>query len=102
MDNLPAHEVEVLRETIETVGAELRYLPPYSPDLSPIEQSSRKAKGASAHFHQARPKGISTARPLRSPVSRPAKGTGTAGSVKSAPSRRTVKWTCKVRSRNLV
>ena len=44
MDNLPAHKVEAVRETIEAVGAELRYLPPYSPDLNPIEQSFAKLK----------------------------------------------------------
>ena len=32
MDNLPAHEVAGVRQAIEAVGAELRYLPPYSPD----------------------------------------------------------------------
>jgi transposase len=37
MDNLPAHKPEEVRETIEQAGAELRYLPPYSPDLNPIE-----------------------------------------------------------------
>ena len=39
MDNLKAHKVEGVRETIETAGAELRYLPKYSPDLNPIEPS---------------------------------------------------------------
>ncbi len=44
MDNLPAHKVEDVREIIEAAGAELRYLPPYSPDLNPIEQSFAKVK----------------------------------------------------------
>jgi transposase len=39
MDNVPAHKVEGVREAIESVGATLRYLPPYSPDLNPIELS---------------------------------------------------------------
>ena len=39
MDNLPAHKPEGVRESIEQAGAELRYLPPYSPDLNPIENS---------------------------------------------------------------
>lgn len=39
MDNLPAHKPEEVRESIEQAGAELRYLPPYSPDLNPIENS---------------------------------------------------------------
>jgi len=37
MDNLSSHEVKWVRERIEAVGAELLYLPPYSPDLNPIE-----------------------------------------------------------------
>jgi len=39
VDNLPAHKVAGMRETIEATGATLRRLPPYSPDLNPIEQS---------------------------------------------------------------
>jgi transposase len=39
MDNVPAHKVEGVREAIESVGATLRYLPPYSPDLNPIENA---------------------------------------------------------------
>lgn len=38
MDNLPAHKNEQVRRLIEAAGAELRYLPPYSPDFNPIEQ----------------------------------------------------------------
>lgn len=37
MDNVPAHKVEGVQDAIEAVGATLRYLPPYSPDLNPIE-----------------------------------------------------------------
>ena len=44
MDNLPAHKVAGIREAIEARGAELRYLPPYSPDLNPIEQAFAKLK----------------------------------------------------------
>jgi transposase len=44
MDNLPAHKVAGVREAIEACGAELRYLPPYSPDLNPIEQAFAKLK----------------------------------------------------------
>jgi transposase len=44
MDNLPAHKVAGIREAIEAVGAELRYLPKYSPDLNPIEMSFSKLK----------------------------------------------------------
>jgi transposase len=44
MDNLPAHKVAGVRQAIEARGAELRYLPPYSPDLNPIEQAFAKLK----------------------------------------------------------
>ena len=44
MDNLSSHKVAGIREAIEAVGAELRYLPPYSPDLNPIELAFSKFK----------------------------------------------------------
>ncbi len=44
MDNLPAHKPEAVRAAIERNGATLRYLPPYSPDLNPIEQVFAKLK----------------------------------------------------------
>lgn len=44
MDNLSAHKNEDARAAIEAAGAELRYLPPYSPDLNPIEQAFSKLK----------------------------------------------------------
>lgn len=44
MDNLPARKVHGLRQAIEAKGAELRHLPPYSPDLNPIEQAFAKLK----------------------------------------------------------
>ena len=44
LDNLPAHKVVGVRETIERVGARLRYLPPYSPDFNPIEPLFAKLK----------------------------------------------------------
>jgi transposase len=44
MDNLGAHKVQGVRELIEATGAELRYLPPYSPDFNPIEQCWAKVK----------------------------------------------------------
>jgi transposase len=46
MDNLGAHKVAGIGEAIEARGAQLRYLPPYSPDLSPIEQCWSKLKTA--------------------------------------------------------
>lgn len=44
MDNLAAHKVAGIREAIEARGASLLYLPPYSPDLNPIEQLFAKLK----------------------------------------------------------
>jgi len=44
MDNLPAHKVAGVSKAIEAKGAELRYLPPYSPDLNPIENAFAKLK----------------------------------------------------------
>jgi transposase len=44
LDNLPAHKAPAIREAIEERGAELRYLPQYSPDLNPIEMSFSKLK----------------------------------------------------------
>ena len=43
-DNLPAHKVADVQELIEARGATLKYLPPYSPDLNPIEQVFAKLK----------------------------------------------------------
>jgi transposase len=44
MDNLGAHKVAGVREAIQARGASLLYLPPYSPDLNPIEQAFAKLK----------------------------------------------------------
>ena len=44
MDNLPAHKPAAVRAAIEAMGADLRYLPPYSPDLNPIEMAFSKLK----------------------------------------------------------
>ena len=45
MDNLTAHKGERMRELIEERGCELLYLPPYSPNLNPIEEAFSKIKG---------------------------------------------------------
>ena len=44
MDNLASHNVKGVRQAIEAAGATLLYLPPYSPDLNPIEQAFAKLK----------------------------------------------------------
>jgi transposase len=43
-DNLRSHKVAGVRDAIEVAGATLRYLPPYSPDLNPIEKLFSKLK----------------------------------------------------------
>ena len=44
MDNLGAHKGERVRELIQCRGCKLLYLPPYSPDLNPIEEGFSKVK----------------------------------------------------------
>jgi len=46
MDNRRAHKAAGIREAIEQAGAQVRYVPPYSPDLSPIEPCWSKLKTA--------------------------------------------------------
>ena len=45
LDNLPAHKVAGVEEAIRAAGASVLYLPPYSPDLNPIELLFAKLKG---------------------------------------------------------
>ena len=44
MDNLRSHKVAGVRQAIEAAGASLLFIPPYSPDLNPIEQAFAKLK----------------------------------------------------------
>ena len=44
MDNLSAHQDAEAIDLINSVGAEVRFLPPYSPDLNPIEKMWSKVK----------------------------------------------------------
>jgi len=44
MDNLGSHKNVAVREAIEASGAQLRFLPPYSPDFNPIENAFAKLK----------------------------------------------------------
>lgn len=55
MDNLSSHKSIEVRQIIETAGARLLYLPPYSPDLNPIEQAFSKLK---AHLRKAAERSI--------------------------------------------
>ena len=60
IDNLPAHKVAGVRAAIEARGAILLYLPPYSPDLNPIEMAFAKLSD-----------GVSGNSAIRSPADRP-------------------------------
>ena len=53
LDNLVVHKQPEIRAAIEGTGAELRFLPPYSPDFNPIEQAFAKLK---AFLRAARPR----------------------------------------------
>ena len=53
LDNLAAHKQPEVRLAIEAVGAQLRFLPPYSPDFNPIELAFAKLK---AFLRAARPR----------------------------------------------
>jgi len=55
LDNLGAHRVQDAREAIEAAGARLLFLPPYSPDLNPIEETWSKMKG---HIRRQEPRTI--------------------------------------------
>ena len=44
MDNLRVHKIAGVREAIEAAGAKLLFIPPYSPDLNPIELAFSKLK----------------------------------------------------------
>ena len=44
MDNLSSHKGPKVEQLIAAAGAELRYLPPYSPDMNPIEKAFSKLK----------------------------------------------------------
>lgn len=46
MDNLSAHKCAAVARLLQEAGAHLRYLPPYSPDLNPIEQMWSKVKSS--------------------------------------------------------
>ena len=45
LDNLSVHRAPVVRRLVEAAGCTLRFLPPYSPDLTPIEPAWSKLKG---------------------------------------------------------
>ncbi len=55
LDNLVVHKQPAVRAAIEAVGAQLRFLPPYSPDFNPIELAFAKLK---AFLRAARPRSV--------------------------------------------
>lgn len=55
MDNLPVHKVPAVCRAIEAAGAQLLFLPPYSPDLNPIEMVFAKMKAKLRHSRPAPP-----------------------------------------------
>ena len=65
MDNLPVHYATIATNLIESVGAKVKFLPPYSPDLSPIELCWSKLKeiirSAKAHTIEALDEAITNA-----------------------------------------
>ncbi len=67
MDNLSAHKAPTVREAIEAAGAEVLYLPPYSPDLNLIEKAWAKLKqllrGAKARTKETLDQAITDALP---------------------------------------
>lgn len=71
MDNLSAHKAPAVRAWIEKAGAELLYLPPYSPDLNPIEKAWAKLKqllrSAQARTREALDQAITQALPCITP-----------------------------------
>ena len=52
MDNLGSHKAKAVRHAIRSVGAKLFFLPPYSPDLNPIEQLFAKLKHGLRHAQE--------------------------------------------------
>ena len=78
MDNLGAHRPKRIRELIEARGAELVYVPSYSPDLNPIEQAFSKIKNIlrklGARTHEALLEAMEEALSLRSLLLTPLDG----------------------------
>lgn len=52
MDNLSSHKVQGVLEALKAVGAEVLYLPPYSPDFNPIEMVFSKLKAFLRKFKE--------------------------------------------------
>jgi len=81
IDNLPAHKGEAVRTLIENRGATLVFLPPYSPDLNPIEMAFAKLKEL-----------------LRKKKSVPSKTCGTSSTISATSSRHSNAGTSSAKS----
>ena len=71
MDNLPAHKIAAVRAAIEAAGAQLFLLPPYSPDMNPIEMvfcqtQDAVAPGSRTHTRRALATHRCASRPVHS------------------------------------
>lgn len=71
MDNLSSHKGPRVRALIEAAGAELHYLPPYSPDFNPIENAFAKLKALLRKAAQRTVEGLWTAIGDMLPVFKP-------------------------------
>ncbi len=78
MDNLSSHKSPEIREMIEAAGAELWYLPPYSPDLNPSRRCGRRSRHCSGHTRHAERK--NSTRPSAKRYERSSRRTHAAGS----------------------
>ncbi len=72
MDNLPAHKGPRVEELITAGGAELRYLPPYSPDMNPIEKAFSKLKAYLRKIAERSVAGLMRALEARADIFKPA------------------------------
>ncbi|MDR2261390.1 MAG: transposase [Azoarcus sp.] len=69
MDNLSSHKVSGVVEAIKALGVSVLFLPPYSPDLNPIERMRSKIKAPRASSRYARKRGLTRPSPKLSAVS---------------------------------
>jgi transposase len=58
MDNLPAHKIAAVRDAIAKAGAQFFLLPPYSPDMNPIEMAFSKLKTLLRQVPEQTPDGL--------------------------------------------
>ena len=64
MDNLRTHHIQAVGELLRAAGADVLYLPPYSPDLNPIEKLWSKVKAVLRKLRARSPNALDTAIPV--------------------------------------